>query len=305
MRPIYSLLFCAIVPMACTQSQPSNVGTPDEAKMNAEFEKYWYSGTAEINSYKLQQARYGELRDGEAVLVFVTEDFSRSKQVKLDNPSKSPADAVSVLKMNMHKEFNTGIYKYSMMQSVFTPVERESNPHTLKSTCSIQDWCGQVFTQVNLQSYKYKISLRSYFESDGADQDYQIDKVLLEDEIWNLIRINPALLPEGRIYILPPAFASRLLHTPYRTDEADAEFVPEEETSDFRIYKLHYPSTQRSLEIKFSKAFPHTILGWTETYKEKDKELTTRATLINSIQSDYWNKNHNSDSSLRKELGLK
>ena len=35
-----------------------------------EFNAYWYAGKAEITSYSLQQARYGELRDGHAVLIF-------------------------------------------------------------------------------------------------------------------------------------------------------------------------------------------------------------------------------------------
>ncbi|MGB2691994.1 MAG: septum formation inhibitor Maf, partial [Thermodesulfobacteriota bacterium] len=41
-----------------------------------EFKAYWYDGKAEITSYKLEQARYGELHEGYAVMVFVTEDFS-------------------------------------------------------------------------------------------------------------------------------------------------------------------------------------------------------------------------------------
>ena len=45
------------------------------------FNKYWYAGEAELNSYTLSQARYGENHEGEAVLIFVTEDFSKSKYV--------------------------------------------------------------------------------------------------------------------------------------------------------------------------------------------------------------------------------
>ena len=47
------------------------------------FGSYWYQGKAEINTYALAQFRYGEKREAEAVLIFVTEDFSREKQVKL------------------------------------------------------------------------------------------------------------------------------------------------------------------------------------------------------------------------------
>ena len=48
-----------------------------------EFADYWYRGQAEITSYDLEQARYGELRSGTAVLVFVTEDFSKGQITKV------------------------------------------------------------------------------------------------------------------------------------------------------------------------------------------------------------------------------
>ena len=41
--------------------------------MESKFNDYWYRGEAELNSYTLEQARYGEIHKGEAVLVFVTE----------------------------------------------------------------------------------------------------------------------------------------------------------------------------------------------------------------------------------------
>ena len=52
------------------------------------------------------------------VLIFVTEDFSASKQVKLDRPEKVPSDAVKVLKLNATRKFNTGIYPYSILSII-------------------------------------------------------------------------------------------------------------------------------------------------------------------------------------------
>ena len=49
--------------------------TPKEKQLSQEFKGYWYAGKAEVSSYKLEQARYGEIREGNAVLVYVTEDF--------------------------------------------------------------------------------------------------------------------------------------------------------------------------------------------------------------------------------------
>ena len=74
----YSFLFLLLLACGTTTSQ-------DRVAYSQAFRDYWYDGKAEITSYALQQARYGELHTGEAVLVFVTEPFSKSKQVKLDD----------------------------------------------------------------------------------------------------------------------------------------------------------------------------------------------------------------------------
>ena len=91
------------------------------ANSSTNFGDYWYRGLAEITSYTLQQSRYGEVHNGEAVLIFVTEDFSGQKQVKLDDPEKAGKDAIKVLKMNALRKFNTGVYPYTVMTSTFSP----------------------------------------------------------------------------------------------------------------------------------------------------------------------------------------
>ncbi|MDZ7934646.1 MAG: hypothetical protein U5M51_06725 [Emticicia sp.] len=70
-----------------------------------EFRKYWFANKAEISSYDLQQAQYGKLNKGEAVMIFVSEDFRLDKQVKLESDSKE--NATPVLKLNFIKKFIT------------------------------------------------------------------------------------------------------------------------------------------------------------------------------------------------------
>ena len=83
-------------------------------------------------------------------MIFVTEDFSKSKQVKLDNPQERPSDAQKVMKLNMTREFLTGVYPYHTMLSVFTPVYEEvPSP---KLTASVTEWCGQSFSQLNFKN---------------------------------------------------------------------------------------------------------------------------------------------------------
>ncbi len=271
------------------------------------FDNYWYKNKAELSSYQLEQARYGEIHQGESVLVFVTEDFSASKLVKLDNPSATPKDAVKIMKLNATRKFNTGIYPYSMMSSVFTPVDLKKHPNTLKITSSSQEWCGHTFMQVDLEKSNYKVDLNSYFESEG-NQEFKVDKVMPEDEIWNRIRIAPKSLPQGNVTLLPGTFYTRLRHTEYKPQKAEASLKEDDQNADFMVYDIKYKDLDRTLKITFQKEFPHQIEGWEETntsgWGTDAKKLTTKAVRKKSIMLDYWNKHNNEDLGLRKDLGL-
>jgi hypothetical protein len=65
----------------------------------------------------------------------------------------------------------------------------------------------------------------------------------------------------------------------------------------------------RTLEINFSAKFPYTIENWSETatsgFGTGAKQLTTRATKIKTLNTPYWQENHNRDLFLRDSLGLK
>ena len=272
-----------------------------------DFKDYWYGGKAEITSYKLEQVRYGELHEGYAVLVFVTEDFSKSNQVKLDDPQNAKGDGVKVLKLNRIKKFDTGIYRYSMMDSVFTPVYIDEHPNTLKVTSSSQEWCGNTFTQLNLDGNGYEVRSFSYFESEG-DRKFNLQKEILEDELWARIRLAPESLPQGRIKIIPATMASRLTHKELEVEIARATLGHNSDDPNLMNYKLTYDDSGRTMEITFSKTFPYQILSWEETYKSGfgpgAKTLTTRATRNKVLVSDYWHQNKNIDRELRRKLGL-
>ena len=127
-----------------TSSTPPKEDTPKpKTPLSDEFKAYWYAGEAEITSYKLEQARYGELRDGNAVLIYVTEPFLPKEQVKANNNNP---ENISVLKLNATKKFLTGIYPYSIMSSTFYPVH--DNQHALKTSLSVQEWCGHVYSSL-------------------------------------------------------------------------------------------------------------------------------------------------------------
>ncbi len=274
------------------------------------FQQKWYAGKAELSSYTLQQARYGEIRNGEAVLIFVTEEFSTSKLVKLDEPGNT-SDKVRVLKMNMTKKFNTGIYPYSMMLSVFTPVSKEGNEKTVKADCSSQEWCGHTFSILKLDGRKYNWQLHSYFEKE-VEQNKKLGADLIEDELWSRIRINPYNLPQGKVSMLPSLFWQRLSHTEMKAQEAVLSVTKRDtvsiKDSSVQVFSIHYPALKRTLQIYFQYSFPHEIMGWEETYPDgfanNKKMLTTKAVRKKTIWLDYWKHNTIADSTYRDSLQL-
>ena len=272
--------------------------TPPKKPISEEFKKYWYAGEAEITSYKIEQARYGEMREGNAVLIFVTEPFHNQKQVKAD---RSNPDNIPVLKLNSTKNYLTGIYPYSIMNSTFYPVH--DHQHAVKVSFSSQEWCGQVYAQLNNRD-KFEIRSHSYFESE-ADQNLKLEKNILENELWNKIRINPNTLPVGTLKIIPSLEYIRLSHKELKSYEASITLTTK---NDISSYEISYPELERTLKIDFSSNFPYSIEGWSESFKsgfgEKAKAMTSTGTKLKSIKSPYWQKNSNAFLPLRDSLGL-
>lgn len=291
------------------QQEPAKAVLPSLTMPTASdktFADYWYKGKAEISSYTLEKDRYGQICLGEVVLVFVTEDFRTDKQVKLESDNKEAA--TNVLKVNFIEKFLTGIYDYSVMTSVFSPVDTKAFPHALKVATSVQEWCGMAYLQLNNRNRAYQIEGKSYFEKE-VQEDIALERVLLEDEIWNKIRLNPESLPMGEIKIIPSFTYCRLRHQLPAVLQANAS-LKDYTGTDFsekklKVFSLDYPEKKRSVAIIFQEAFPYKIMGWTETNISKGKSLTTKATLKKTIITDYWTKHNVTDLPLRDSLDLK
>lgn len=300
----FTITLFGVLFLSCNQpvktAEKAEQGTPVAASyaIPTEFSTYWYAGKAELTSYDYQINRYDEPRKGYAVFVFVTEPFSKSKQVKLDDAQKAGDDNVPVLKLNALYRFNTGIYDYSMMTSLFTPIDLGKFPHSLKSNTTVQDWCGHVFSQMNwVSGDKYATHQYSYFETEG-DKSPDTEGGLLEDEIFTRLRINPESLPKGTIKVVPNLTYTRIRHKPIEGMNAKIEIRAV--SNQASVCNLVYESKRR-LEVTFETSFPHKILSFVEF--DGDKEMS-RATLKKTMMSDYWAKHDNNSAFLRKELGL-
>jgi hypothetical protein len=263
-------------------------------KKDSKFKTYWYQGKAEITSYELTQARYGEIHQGTAVHIFVTEDFLPKEQVKADYKNDKN---VPVLKLNSTKKFITGMYPYSLMTSTFSPIDL--NQQAIKISFSSQEWCGNTFAQLNNRT-NFDIDFHSYFEGD-ADRKKTLKKNILENELWNQLRISPESLPIGNLDIIPSFEFLALHHKEIRAYKAEASLTKE---GTNKIYTIKYAALKRTLTIKIAAAFPHIIESWEETLTKRGEILSTKAEKIKTIQSAYWQKNGVADVKERKELGL-
>ena len=172
-------------------------------------------GTAELSSYQLTQSRYGSPRVGQAVLIYVTEDFLTKEQVKANKKSEA---SQLVLKLNKTKKFNTGIYPILHYDKPFLRGLGQTKP-LAKITTSVQEWCGQAYSQLNRKE-NLEIASHSYFEGE-ADEKLSLQEILTEDEIWNWIRTQPDQLPLGTLEILPSFEYIRLKHKPIKPYKAE------------------------------------------------------------------------------------
>lgn len=296
---VYTIFLCLLlVGFAACENANSSVEIPilDQAslssrELSSQFEEYWYSGQAEISSYQLVQERYGELREGTAVTIYVTEDFNPERLVKAD---RSSPQNISVLKLNLTKKFLTGIYPYSIMNSSFQPLNKHG--HALKLTHSMQEWCGQGFAQLNNRK-EFEINSYSYFESE-SDQQLNLPKVWLETEFWNLIRINPGELPQGDIEAIPSFEFLRMYHQPIKSYRAKTQM----DTAQGMIrYTVRFPELKHGIIWYVNGSFPYEIIGWDE---ENPNGLKTRAIRKKKLKTAYWNLNRNADLIWRDSLDL-
>ena len=269
---------------------------PDKAAWK-DVQAAW-AGGAEISRYELTQVRYGEARDGEAVLIFVREPFLKDRHVKDD----SGRNDFHVLKMNETRSFLTGVYPYSTMVSVFQPLAEGSAGEALKVTTSVQEWCGHAFMQADRREGKIKTEIKSYFEKEDGGAFEEKDPVYLEDEIWTALRIDPLGLPVGKVKMIPSGLSSRLSHRDPVSKLANIRWVNGEDKGTV-VYEISYPKSGRTLAIEIQKKVPYAIQAW----RESDTQGLLSSGQLKDRESnlDYWNYSSQAKGKkLRSKLGF-
>ena len=271
-----------------------------------DFYAHWGDGKAEISSYQVIQPRYGEPREGYAVLIFVTEEINRKTFIKVESPTPAE-DRIYVLKLNNVLKFTTGIYPYSVMTSVFSAVEGRHQPgpfELCKITLSSQEWCGHVFDEVQVREGRLKGHLNSYFESEGR-HPYELEvpeEFESEDHLLIFIReLKGPVMEAGEereIKLLPSLWSFRLQHRPHALVPATLR-KGQVETVTVRDQSFAaMPWTWADRKVWVEQAYPHRILKWEDATGGSGE-------LIATLREPYWNLKRREDEKFREELGIK
>jgi hypothetical protein len=272
-----------------------------------DFWKHWGDGRAEVNGYRLTQPRYGAAREGTAVYVFVTESFSDRLRVKAD-PSRHPDDAVyPVMKLNVVRDFNTGIYDYNVMTSTFLRVA--TGWPVAKVSFSSQEWCGHVWHQIVPRGGRVDGVFHSYFdgEADGSEDLHLPEGAVFEDALPVLLRgLEEAFLEAGEsrsVPFLPSMLHSRLTHTPLawttaeisRSENTETVIVP---AGRFEVTAYTVEGEDgRRLTFAIEAAPPHRLIRQTGPGGE---ELALKG----SSRMAYWKLNAPGSEKHLEEIGL-
>jgi hypothetical protein len=275
------------------------------------FWAFWGDGKAELSGYRLVQPRYGQRRNGVAVMIVVTEDFSDSARVKAEG-AHPKSDVFPVLKLNAVRDFQTGIYDYNVMTSAFLAVDARDGEGPLgvaKTSFSSQEWCGHVYQQWLRRGGELRGALHSYFEGE-ADQTPSLPwrtGGVVEDALPVLVRgLRGALVPPGgtrTVPFLPSSLRARLSHRPQAWGEAtivrDAAARPVKTALGtlpaFTVTVVEKDGDTTRYVVE--EAWPHRLLAWESSTGES-------ATITGSARLAYWEMNREGGEQALKQLGL-
>ncbi len=301
---------CLLV--SCAKPPGAEKAGKSPASYGAEFWDTWGDGFAEVSTYDLVIPRYGEARNGESILIFVSETFSERQRVKAD-PGKNPrTDEFPVMKFNWQKNFQTGIYDYSEMLSGFLglgPSGGRPAGSLAKLSFSRQEWCGHMFAQALFDRERVRVSGTSYFDGD-ADLSQVLEwkgETMSEDGLvfWARQMSGPALKP-GEAKVVPfltGLRSARDAHAPMAYSQINL-------TRGATLARVEVPAGEfeaetwaaqlpngRSYVFHVEKEAPHRLLRWQFTSGEVGEMVATE-------RVKYWQLNQPDGVEALRSLGL-
>lgn len=294
--------------LAC--ATPSGARAPEVSGPRSQapdgFWQTWGDGKAELSGYSLKQARYGEVRSGEAVLIFVTETFTDAQRVKSDGGHQ---DEYPVMKLNDSRHFLTGIYDYRTMNSAWVRLDGGAPlGQAAKISNSVQEWCGHAWLQLLVDLGRYRLSQHSYFDGEGdRDTEGRVPEgALFGDVLPILVRgLAGELLAPGQSKTFP--YLGTLLDARFtHKDPAWGQATLSRSAATAPAPGTEIPAWTWTLAVDggltstwlVEEAAPHRLLGWARSDGEE-------ARLTGTTRTSYWTQNREGDEALRAALGLK
>ncbi len=317
MTPRLRNLLLTLVVLAAPQHLASAAAPANPtaaAATDPEFGSWWHDGRAELDGYRYTVQRYGHARPGRAVAIYVTEPFSRTRHVKLDDPARTPDDAVEVLKLNLMRDFQTGIYDYHTMLSVFS-ASADFSP--LKIAFTSSEWCGMVSEELHTSDRQLLHRVSSYFEGESTQQPLPLPAGgVQEDELFVRLRdLRGAWLAPGesrQVPFLASPFHRRLAHVPalWQPATITRRAAPATVTvpaGSFRcaVYEVR-PADGRIGRFDVEQPYPHRIVRWQWQGAAGASALggTDAAELTGSTRLAYWRTHGPGDERWLDSLGV-
>ncbi len=292
---------------ACSaDAKPASPRPGPVAQAAPGFWEVWGDGQAELDHYSLVTPRYGELREGTAILVFVTEDFTDAQRVKSDG---GHGDEFPVWKLNDIRHFQTGVYDYEVMTSSFVRLDgRAPLGHPVKVSHSVQEWCGHAYTQVVPRDAGLEWTQHSYFDGEGDQQrtlELPVDGVLA-DVLPQLVRgwVGALVEPGGTRTVpgLPTLLHDRFAHVrpawgPMGLSASASTMTVTVPAGTFEVREVTAEQGGVSTTWRVEVASPHHLVSWTRSDGE-------RAELVKTARLPYWQLHGEADERALAELGL-
>jgi len=273
------------------------------------FWKQWGDGQAEVAAYDLVIPRDKELRRGVAVSIFVTENFSNALRVKADAGKHPANDIVPVMKLNLIKDFQTGIYNHHDLLSAFAtlaPANGLPAGVLTKDVYSRQEWLGSTFTLALFDKNRVKITSHSYRDGE-ADQQRELAMQptgMTEDGLWFWARgwAQPVLGP-GEVKAVPMLTSAepakgmlewtnvQLKHAP-----VTKKIAVDGQQLDADLFTAQVMNGVRK-DFYVERGGQRRILRW-------DFSTGERGQLIKSARLKYWELSGKSGEAALKQLGI-
>ncbi|MCG3173009.1 MAG: hypothetical protein GMKNLPBB_01185 [Myxococcota bacterium] len=246
----------------------------------------WYDGKGEVSAYRSVIQRYNAPRRSIEFHVVVSETFNREKLVKQESPTP-PGNQITVTKFNLVRHFQTGIYDYHQVASVFLD---QQTAMPIKQTFTSAEWCGLTFKEILPRAGLTRMTVNTYWDPE-ASAAYELDTprgVLTNESLPVTLRALP--FATGAVFaapMIPPQMSSRGPRPEIR--EARIVITGKENVTApagaFESWRVEADWGGPAKDVLwFAESSPHLLVKW-------DQAEGHRHELIVSKRLEYWKMN--------------